>query len=119
MLVLLKKNVSKFNYSFLSNPNYLLLFAFFNGAILLAFHNMLWKNPLLFAVFFLLVFLTFLNYNYWWSTILNIFISFYILASNFPRQANHANIEFFIEIAILLILLFKVVTHKIKIPQIC
>ena len=110
-----QKMASKFGYSFLSNPNYLVLLAVFNVAILLAFQSMLWKNPVLFVVFFSSVLLSFLNYKFWWATILNVILSFYLLASNFPRQANHANVEFFIEIAILLILLFKIFDPKLKI----
>jgi hypothetical protein len=110
-----QKMASKFVYSFLSNPNYLVLLAVFNVAILLAFQSMLWKNPVLFVVFFSSVLLSFLNYKFWWATILNVILSFYLLASNFPRQANHANVEFFIEIAILLIILFKIFVPKLKI----
>ena len=97
------------------NQNYLLLLGVFNCALLLNFHLLIWKHKLLMFFIFWAVGLTLLNYKWWWATIINIVLSFIFFLPQFPRLANHSNLEFFIEIIILGLLLSKILNPKFKI----
>ena len=94
----------------------MLLLGVFNCAILLNFHLAIWTNTFLIALIFSAVALTFLSYKLWWATIINIVLSFFVFAIKFPRLANHSNLEFFIEIIILGLLIYKILNPKFKIP---
>ena len=99
----------------LTNENYLLLLALFNCALLMNFHELYWKKPIMTILLFIIVGITFMNYRLWWATIINIGISLFYFTTRFPRLANHANIEFFIAILILSIFVYKIIYPKLKI----
>ncbi len=110
-----KNIISKLECNLIRNPNYMLLLGVFNCAILLNFHLAIWTNTILFVLIFSAVGLTFLSYKWWWATIINIVLSFFVFAIKFPRLANHSNLEFFIEIVILGLLIYKIINPKFKI----
>ena len=114
----IKTALAKLECNLVRNPNYMLLLGMFNCAILLNFHLEIWTNTVLIVVIFSAVGLTFLSYKWWWATIINVFLSFYIFAVKFPRLANHSNLEFFIEIIILGLLTYKILYPKFKIAPI-
>lgn len=97
------------------NPNYLLLLAVLNCALLMNFHLLIWKNSITTIIIFICVGFSFLNYRFWWATILSVIISFFYFLSRFPRLANHSNLEFCIEIITLTFLFCKIVNPKFKV----
>ena len=107
--------ISKLECDLVKNPNYMLLLGVFNCALLLNFHLLIWQNTTLMVLIFCTVGLTFLSYKWWWATIINVLLSFVYFAIKFPRLANHANLEFFIEIIILGLLTYKILNPKFKI----
>lgn len=115
MQLFLQSFIAKIKSVTLSNENYLLLLAIFNCAILMNFHELFWKKPILIILLFTMVFVSFINYKLWWATVINICISLLFFIKRFPRIANHANIEFFIEILILSILVYKIIYPRLKI----
>lgn len=110
-----KKIASKLECNWIKNPNYLLLLGIFNCAILLNFHLGFWDYKIITALVFCAVGFTFWSYKYWWASIFNIILSFVFFAIKFPRIANHANIEFFIEFIIIGLLIYKIINPKFKI----
>ena len=106
------------NKPLISNPDALLLLAVFNVALLLNFYEMLWKIPLLLALMLASLLMAAFNPKWWWAHFLNLLISFYIFAGRFPRQANHANLEFLIELVILALLGYRIFRPKIQISKI-
>ena len=98
-----------------TNENYLLLLTLFNCALLMNFHELYWKKPIMTILLFIMVSITFINYKLWWATIINIVISLLYFITRFPRMANHTNIEFFIALLILSLLIYKVIYPKLKI----
>ncbi len=107
--------LSKLENNLIQNQSYLLMLAVFNVTILMNYHEMIWKNPLVMGIVFSMVCFTFLNFKLWWASAVTIFISFCIFATSFPRLANHSNLEFFVEIFILGFLIIKWCRPKIYI----
>lgn len=106
---------SPLSFNFISNPNYLLLLGVFNCALLMNFHLLIWESPLLILFVFTAVGLTFLNYRWWWAAMLNVIVSFFIFLFKFPRMANHSNLEFCIEIVILVFFIGKILNPRFRV----
>lgn len=96
----------------ISNQNYILVLALFNGAILMNFHTLIMKNHLLLALMISLVTITIIDYKNWWATIANSIISIYLLINEFPRIGNHATL--ILGISLLLVVLYLLKTFSIK-----
>ncbi len=112
-----------------NNPNLVVLAIFFNCAMLLDFHDIYTTNRYYLVLLFVSVFLNFLNFKYWYTSIFSFLFTFSFYLYYFPRQANHSNLTLFFEIFIALIFLkyfftsseisFKKHQFTIKIAFIC
>lgn len=114
-----------------SNPNLVVLAILFNCAILLDFHDLYSTNPIVFLLLFLSVFVNFINSKYWYSVLFSFTFSLFFYVNNFPRLANHSNLELFFEIFMVLFILipylisrhfnFKFISFQyvVKIALIC
>ena len=88
-----------------SNPNLVVLALFFNCAMLMDFHDVYTTNPYYLVLLFSCVFLNFINFKFWYTSIITFLFTFCYYLYYFPRQANHANLALFFEIFVLIILL--------------
>ncbi|MDI1257600.1 MAG: HTTM domain-containing protein [Flavobacterium sp.] len=107
--------LSKLESDFISNPNYLLLLVVFNCSLLMNFEELVWQSPTLLCIMFLMCFFSFLNYRFWWATMVNIIISFCYYAENFPVLPNHSNLEFFADSILLGMFLYKLSRPNLRI----
>lgn len=104
--------LSKLENNTISNPHILLLLGVFNVAIVMNFIDLWSRNFVAFAGLVLMLILTFLNPKLWWTTIINIVIALCISLKNWPRLANHTNIEVVLEVLFLLFFGYKIVCKK-------
>ena len=109
--------LSKIENSTITNPHILLLLGVFNVAIVMNFIDLWTKNLIAFAGLVLMLMITFLNPKLWWATIINSIIALCISLKNWPRLANHSNIEVVLELLFLLFLGYKIFNKKTKISQ--
>ena len=116
MSLLFNSTVTRIRNFTIRNEAVLLLLTLFNCALLMTFHDMFWSRKIMVGALFVSVAISFINFRIWVATIVTISISFIFFAIRFPRLANHATIEFFIEIAILSLLFFRFFNWKVKIP---
>ncbi|AWI25502.1 hypothetical protein [Flavobacterium pallidum] len=100
----------------ISNPNYLMLLAFFNGALLMNFHSIYRKDLSFIIVLLFFGIISMINIRYWWASVANGVFTMVHFGGKFPRMANHSNLEFFIEIIILVLLLAKIANRRFSIP---
>lgn len=108
---------TKIDISKISNQNYSLVLALFNGAILMNFHTLIMKNHLLLSMIILLVTITIIDFKYWWATIANSIISIYLLITEFPRIGNHATLILVISLLLVAIYLLKTFSIKTKLKS--
>jgi hypothetical protein len=97
------------------NEAVLLLLTLFNCAILMNFHDLFWSRKIMVGGLLLSVIVSFINFRLWIAVLGSICISFIYFIERFPRLANHGNIEFFVEIGILTLLLCRFFDSKLKI----
>ncbi len=90
--------INNWNNSIKNNPNIIVLIIVFNCALLMEFHDYYLARPKVFVVLFISVLLNLINTKYWFSAVFSYCFSFLHFAKLFPRQANHSNLEFFVEI---------------------
>jgi len=86
-----------------NNPNLIVLSLFFNCALLLDFHDIYTKNYYFLILLFSSVFLNFLNFKYWYTSIFSFLFTFCFYLYYFPRQANHCNLILFFDFFLILI----------------
>ncbi|MGK4566043.1 hypothetical protein [Flavobacterium sp. 3HN19-14] len=98
------------------NPNYLLLLAVFNAALLMNFHDQVLNRKVITIAVLLMVIFNLINYRLWWAGVVTIFISSYIFTPRFPRIPNHCNIEVLLYPLILGLLYYKLLNRKFSIP---
>jgi len=98
------------------NEAFLLLLTLFNCALLMNFHDLFWNRQIMVGFLLVSVVVNLISFKIWIATIGSVCISFIFFAIRFPRLANHATIEFFIEICILLLLFCRFFDIKLKIP---
>ena len=67
--------IKKLEESLKLNQNYLFLLAIFNGAIVMNFHKLIYKNPLIMLGLLTFLIITIIDYKKWWSVIFNSFIN--------------------------------------------
>lgn len=85
------------------NPNLIVLALFFNCAMLIDFHDVYNTNSYYLLLLFISVFLNFINFKFWYTSIITFLFTFSYYLYYFPRQANHSNLALFFEIFILLL----------------
>lgn len=87
--------------------SFLLLLTLFNGAIVMNFHKLIYKNPtvMILLLFFLIV--TIIDYKKWWGVFCNILISISLLILVFPRIGNHSTLLLFFSLLIFCLLTVK------------
>lgn len=107
--------IKKLEESLKLNQNYLFLLAIFNGAIVMNFHKLIYKNPLIMLGLLTFLIITIIDYKKWWSVIFNSFIAISSLVFVFPRIGNHST--FLLVISILLVgwIFLKWINFKVKI----
>ena len=93
--------IKKLEESLKLNQNYLFLLAIFNGAIVMNFHKLIYKNPLIMLGLLTFLIITIIDYKKWWSVIFNSFIAISSMFLVFPRIGNHST--FLLVISILLV----------------
>jgi hypothetical protein len=99
-----------------SNPNYLMLLAFFNGALIMNFHSLYKRDITLIAIMLFFGIISMINFRFWWASLINILLAINHFSEKFPRLANHSNLEFFIGIIILTLLFAKILNPRFRIP---
>ncbi|OYU79809.1 MAG: hypothetical protein CFE23_12410 [Flavobacterium sp. BFFFF1] len=99
----------------IANPNYLMLLAFFNAALLMNFHSFYRTN--LFAALLLLFFgfVSAVDFRFWWASLINTVLAVYFFVPKFPRLANHSNIELVAGTIIIVLLLMKIRKPSLRI----
>ena len=98
------------------NEHVLLLLTLFNCALLMNFHDLFWNRQIMVGFLLVSVVVNLISFKIWIVTIGSVCISFIFFAIRFPRLANHATIEFFVEFCILLLLFCRFFDIKLKIP---
>jgi hypothetical protein len=98
------------------NEHVLLLLTLFNCALLMNFHDLFWNRQIMVGFLLVSVVVNLISFKIWIATIGSVCISFIFFAIRFPRLANHATIEFFVEICILLLLFCRFFAIKLKMP---
>lgn len=93
-------------------PSYYLLFAILNGAVLMNFHNYLFKHSIGIVFLFCFVIYTIYKPKNWISVIGSCLFSVYYLLDFFPRIGNHSSIILFTSLTILLLFIFKLFSKK-------
>lgn len=118
MSLLFNSTVTRIRNFTIRNEAILLLLTLFNCALLMNFHDMFWNRPIMVGLLLVSVIVNLISFRIWIAAIGSICISLAFFAIRFPRLANHATIEFSVEIAILLLLFFRFFNSKVKIsPQ--
>lgn len=105
----MKKWIAKiysWNESIKNNSNLIVLIIFFNCALLMEFHEFYLVNPIIFSLLFISVLINLINTKYWHSAVFSFCYSLYYFARQFPRQANHSNLEFFVELLVVFLILY-------------
>lgn len=88
------------------------MFAILNGAILMNFHKLYFKNPFYLAVLIIIVGYTILVPKNWFSIVSASCISVYLLIDVFPRTGNHSTIILFASLTILSLFFIKLFRKK-------
>ncbi len=99
----------------IANPNYLMLLAFFNGALMMNFHSIYKKDMVFIIVVLFFGLISMINFRYWWAAIANCCFTLVYFAARVPRLANHSNLEFFIEIIIVGLLLARLANRSFSV----
>lgn len=94
------------------NPNLITLAIFFNCALLIHFHNTFLQNLYVFIFLFISVLLNFISIKFWFSAFFSLLVTFIYFLIYFPRVANHANLEFFFELVVLIYMIHFVWNKK-------
>lgn len=95
-----------------NSPYLIILILFFNCSLLMDFHDFYKINPYIFTFLFLSVLLNLISTKYWYSILFSFGFSILYYLLQFPRQANHANLQLFAEIFVLLLLLYQFISKK-------
>ena len=88
------------------------MFAILNGAILMNFHKLYFKNPVYLGVLILIIGYTILIPKNWFSIVSSCCISVYLLIDVFPRTGNHSTIILFASLTILFLFILKLFRKK-------
>lgn len=100
----------------IKNPNFLLMLAVFNVTVLMNYHDMIWRRPIIIGVVFIMAGFSFLNLRFWWAAMVTIIINFVLYLDKFPRLANHSNIELFVCLIFISTLIWKWRKPNFSIP---
>lgn len=100
----------------ISNPNYLMMLALFNGALMMNFHSIYKRDIALIIIVLFFGVISMINFRYWWAAVINVVLAMNHFSEKFPRIANHSNIELFIGVIIIILLLAKVLNPRFRIP---
>ena len=79
----------------------------FNCAILIGIGSGYWSQPYTIAFILTMVGLQFLSPKFWWTTFLSIISVLLVYIPIFPRITNHGNLEIFIGLFLLFLLVYK------------
>lgn len=110
--MLLYKNIEK---HFEEHPNYLVLAALLNGAIVMNFHRLIYRNPILMCVLIFFLLVSIIDIKKWWATVINCLICIILQVNLFPRIGNHSSLLLIISLVIVVLILLNLSRFRFKI----
>ena len=110
--MLLFKNIQK---HFDEQPSYLVLAALLNGAIVMNFHKLIYRNPILMCVLLFFLLVSIIDIKKWWATVINCLLCIIIQVNAFPRIGNHSSLLLITSLVISVLIMIKLSGFRFKI----